>query len=595
MNTIAQTAKSDRPIPQAPSKLSLWFPVGEWLRTYKWGSHFTPDLIAAISVAALLIPESMGYATVAGVPVEVGLYAAPLALIVYALFGGSGIMVFAAAGATSAISASVVWSLSGGDQSLAIPLTIALAFATGVLYIIAGLLRMGWITNFMSKAVMAGFILGMSIQIIVGQLDKMLGVEAEGENTLQELWSALSQFSDWDWATLLMGMGALLLIFAIQRFIPKLPAALTAVILSSLLVAFLNLDLELVAAIPRGLPSIQLPTGIEPSTWMELLLAAAVVILVGFPEGWGASANIAEKTHDELDTNQEFRAYGLGNLGAGLLGGMVVTGSLSKSAAGMAAGAKTQLSNIILAGIVLLTLLFFAPLFQWLPETVLAAIVISAMRESASPKKLKAMWRIEHVDFAVAFITFLVVITVELLPAMIVGIVLSIIHMIYRISFPGRAVLGRVAETGDYEAIAWQFGHKKGKTKSKAESVPGVIIYRFSTPLIFSNAEAFKKTGKALLINTGAENDMPHTLVIDCEEISYVDTTGADAVKNLFEYAQRYQVELFLARVHSGTHQLLGFSGVLDDIGEERLFHTVRFAVETAVAQSAIQSTEEAS
>jgi len=594
MTAQTQTTKSDRPIPQAASKLSLWFPAGEWLRSYKWGSHLTPDIIAAISVAALLIPESMGYATVAGVPVEMGLYAAPLALIAYALFGGSKLMVFAAAGATSAISGSIVWSLSGGDQSLAIPLTIALAFATGILYIVAGLLRMGWITNFMSKAVMAGFILGMSIQIIVGQLDKMLGVEAEGENTVQELWSALSQFSDWDWATLLMGVGALLLIFAIERFIPKLPAALTAVVLSSLLVAIFNLDLELVAAIPKGLPSIQLPTGIDPSTWLELLLAAAVVILVGFPEGWGASANIAEKTHDELDTNQEFRAYGLGNLGAGLLGGMVVTGSLSKSAAGMAAGAKTQMSNIILAGIVLLTLLFFAPLFQWLPETVLAAIVISAMRESASPKKLKAIWRIDRVDFAVAFITFLVVITVELLPAMIVGIVLSIIHMIYRISFPGRAVMGRVEETGDYEVIAWQFGHKKGKTKSKAESVPGVIIYRFGTPLIFSNAEAFKKTGKALLINAGVENDMPHTLVIDCEEISYVDTTGADAVKNLFEYAQRYQVELFLARVHSGTHHLLELSGVLDDIGEDRVFHTIRRAVETAVSQSASQNKKEA-
>lgn len=148
-------------------------------------------------------------------------------------------------------------------------------------------------------------------------------------------------------------------------------------------------------------------------------------------------------------------------------------------------------------------------------------------------------------------------------------------------------------KTGDYEAIAWQFGHKKGKTKSKAKSVPGVIIYRFSTPLIFSNAEAFKKTGKALLINAGAENDMPHTLVIDCEEISYVDTTGADAVKNLFEYAQRYQVELFLARVHSGTHHLLELSGVLDDIGEDRIFHTIRRAVETAVSQSASQNKEE--
>ena len=233
MTAEAQPGASTKPMPEAPTELSLWFPAAEWIRKYAWGTNLTPDLIAAISVAALLIPESMGYASVAGVPVQMGLYAAPLALIVYALFGGSRLMVFAAAGATSAISASIVAGLSGGDQNLAITLTIALAFTTGVVYVIAGLVRLGWITNFMSKAVMAGFILGMAIQIIVGQLDKMFGVHAAGESTVQELWSALSQIGDWDLTTTIIGVGSLLLIFAIQRFMPKLPAALTAVVLSS--------------------------------------------------------------------------------------------------------------------------------------------------------------------------------------------------------------------------------------------------------------------------------------------------------------------------------------------------------------------------
>ena len=590
MTAEAQPAASTKPMPEAPTKLSLWFPAAEWIRKYAWGTNLTPDLIAAISVAALLIPESMGYASVAGVPVQMGLYAAPLALIAYALFGGSRLMVFAAAGATSAISASIVAGLSGGDQNLAITLTIALAFTTGVVYIIAGLVRLGWITNFMSKAVMAGFILGMAIQIIVGQLDKMFGVHAAGESTVQELWSALSQIGDWDLTTTIIGVGSLLLIFAIQRFMPKLPAALTAVVLSSLLVAILNPDIELVAAIPRGLPSLSIPTGIDPSTWLDLLLAAGVVILVGFPEGWGASAKIADKTHDELDTNQEFRAYGIGNIGAGLLGGMTVTGSLSKSAAAMASGAKSQMANIFLAGFVLLTLAFFAPLFQWLPEAVLAAVVINAMWESASPKKLMTLWRIDRVDFAAAFITFILVLFLDLLPALIVGIVMSVVYMIYRVSFPGRAVMGRVEETGNFEAIAWQYGAHKGTTQSNAKPVPGVIVYRFTAPLIFSNAEAFKKTGKKLLIDAGAKNNLPHTMIIDCEEISYIDTTGSDAIKSLLEYAQRYEVELFLARVHSGTHKLLELTGVLDEIGEERIFHTVRAAVDQAVTKAQTKS-----
>jgi MFS superfamily sulfate permease-like transporter len=362
----AQTAQStkSKTVPKSPSKMARWFPIAAWLPKYNWGKFLSADLIAAVSVAALLIPESMGYATVAGVPVQIGLYAAPLALIGYAMFGGSKLLVFAAAGSVAAVSASVVGSLSGGDQSTAVTLTAALAIASGVVFLVAGLAKMGWVTNFMSKSIMAGFIIGMSIQIIVGQFGKLFGVKVADGNTFQKLWSAISQVGDWNWTATVIGVGALLLIFAIQRFIPRLPAALTAVVLSSVIVAVLNPDIDLVAKIPQGLPSFTLPTGIDGSTWLNLLLAGTVVALVGFSEGWGASGTIAKKTHDQLDTNQEFRAYGFGNIGAGLLGGMAVTGSLSKSSAAMSAGAKTQMANIFLAGMVLLTLAFLAPAFQ---------------------------------------------------------------------------------------------------------------------------------------------------------------------------------------------------------------------------------------
>jgi SulP family sulfate permease len=574
-------------VPQASSRLERWFPIAAWLPKYDWGKYLTLDLIAAVSVAALLIPESMGYSTVAGVPVQIGLYAAPLALIGYAMFGGSRLLVFAAAGSVAAVSAGVVGNLSGGDQNTAVTLTAALALATGVMFVVAGLVRLGWITNFMSKAIMDGFITGMSIQIIVGQLGKLFGVSVADGNTFQKLWTAFSQIGEWNWTATVIGIGSLLLIFAIQRFLPKLPAALTAVAVSSVIVAVLNPDIDLVAKIPQGLPSFALPTGIDGSTWISLFVASAVVILVGFSEGWGASANISKKTHDQLDTNQEFRAYGVGNIGAGLLGGMAVTGSLSKSAAGMAAGARTQMSNIFLALIVLLTLAFLAPLFQWLPETVLAAIVINAMSGSASPRKLERLWRIDKVDFALGFITFFLVLALDLLPAMIAGIVFSIISVIYLISFPGRAVLGRVADTGDYEVRSWLYGRRGGTTDSKAKPVPGVIVYRFGAPLVFSNADAFKNTGEALLIKAGAEGSLPHTVVVDFEEMPYVDATGAAAVAELFNYAQRYGVELSLARVHSGAHKLLQLAGVMEEIGEKRIYDTVRNAVDAATAAAA--------
>ena len=586
MNAHTQQATQTQAVPQAPSTLERWFPIAAWLPKYKWGKYLTLDLIAAISVAALLIPESMGYATVAGIPVQYGLYAAPLALIGYALFGGSKLLVFAAAGSVAAISASAVGALSGGDQNTAIVMTAALAIATGLVFFVAGVIKLGWVTNFMSKAIMAGFITGMSIQIIVGQFGKLFGVSVADGNTFEKLWSAISQIGDWNWTATVIGVGALLLIFAIQRFIPKLPAALTAVVLASVIVAVLNPDIDLVAEIPTGLPSFSLPTGIDASTWLSLLVAGAVVALVAFSEGWGASANISKKTHDNLDTNQEFRAYGIGNIGAGLLGGMGVTGSLSKSSAAMAAGAKTQMSNIFLAIMVLLTLAFLAPLFQWLPETVLAAIVINAMSDSASPRKLEKLWRIDKVDFWLAFITFILVLALDLLPAMVVGIVLSILYMIYRISFPGRAIMGRVSENGDFEVMKWEYGRRSGTTHSKAKPVSGVIVYRFGGPIIFSNADAFKQTGEELLIDAGSKGELPHTVVLDFEEVIFVDTTGSAAVTAFLEYAQRYGVDIALARVHSGTHELLKLTGDLDEIGENRIFDTVRNAVDAATASA---------
>jgi len=536
MTTQTAQPTQSRPMPEAPSTLQRWFPIATWLPKYEWGKFLTADLIAAISVAALLIPESMGYSSVAGVPIQIGLYAAPLALIAYAMFGGSKLLVFAAAGSVAAVSASVVGSLAGGDQDTAVLMTAALAIASGVVFLVAGLAKLGWITNFISKAVMGGFIMGMSIQIIVGQFGKLFGVDVADGNTFEKLWSAISQIGSWNWTATIIGVGALLLILAISRFIPKLPAALTAVFVTSVIVAIFNPDIDLVAKIPQGLPSFALPTGIEASDWLTLLAGGAVVVLVGFSEGWGASANISKKTHDQLDSNQEFRAYGFGNLGAGLLGGMVTTGSLSKSSSAMSAGAKTQMSNILLAVIVLLTLAFLAPLFQWLPETALAAIVIHAMLESASPEKITRFRRIDRIDFAGALITALVVLFFDLLPAMIIGIILSVFYMVFRVSFPGRAVLGRVEETGDYEAISWAYGERSGTTHSDAKPVPSVAVYRFGSPLIFSNAEAFKSTGKTLLIQAGEKGELPHTLVIDFEEVAFVDATGAAAVTDLYRY-----------------------------------------------------------
>jgi SulP family sulfate permease len=246
------------------------------------------------------------------------------------------------------------------------------------------------------------------------------------------------------------------------------------------------------------------------------------------------------------------------------------------------------MSNIMLAGLVLLTLAFLAPAFQWLPEAALAAIVINAMWGSADPSELRTLWHIDKIDFTLGLITLLVVLTFDLLPAMITGIVLSVVYTVYRVSFPARIVLGRAPDTGDWVAKSWLYEHRHGEANRDAEATPGVVVYRFAAPLIFSNAEAFTATGKDLLIRDAARGELPHTLVVDFEEVYRVDATGAAAVTELFDYARRYDVELMLARVHAGTRALLHLAGVDVELGDDRFHPTVRSAVAAAVAQAGV-------
>jgi sulfate permease, SulP family len=576
--------------PKAPSPLQQWFPGAVWLREYDWGKFTAVDMIAAVSVVALLVPESMGYASVAGVPAQVGLYAAPLALVGYALFGGSRLLVFGAAGSVAAVSLSVVSHLDVADPKKAVTYTAALALTSGAVFLVAGLARAGWIANFMSKAVMAGFITAMAISIIVGQLGKLTGVHAGKGDTFQKLWHVLEQISSWNTTATVIGVGSIVLIFAMARYTPKIPAALTVVVIASVIVAAASPTLELVPKIPTGLPSVQVPGGISFSDWLTLLVGGCVVALVGFSEGWGAEGKIAETTHDDLNASQEFRAYGIGGLGAGILGGMPVTGSLSKSSVAMSAGAKTQMSNIFLAAMVLLVLVVLAPALKWLPESALAAVVITAMWGSANPAKLIRIRKVDQIDFALGLIVAIIVLAVNLLPAMLTGIILSILYLVYKNSFPGRAMLGRVEATGDFEVARWEVSHHKGADNPKAQPVPGVIVYRLDAPLVFSSAQAFKETGQTLLIEAGEEGPLPHVLVVDCEEMFYADTTGAEAVSDLFKYVQRWGVELSLARLHSEARRVLELAGTIDELGEHRVFDTVRDAVAAATGTPAGQA-----
>jgi len=561
--------------------LQRWLPGAIWLPRYRWDESLVRDLLAALSVAALYIPESLGYASVAGLPVQVGLYAAPLALIAYALFGGSRLLVISVTGAGAAITATAIAAVGGGGSD-AMTVAVALTLAAGGILLGAGLLRLGWIANFMSHAVMEGFITGMAIQIIIGQLHKIVGVAGVHGDSFEKLFSILQQWRHWAPTPTIVGVGAIVLIIGLERITERLPASLIAVVAGSIFVAMANPEIELVAKIPSGLPSLTFPSGFGLTAWATLFLASTAIALVAFSETWGVASSLARETHDDLDTDQEFRAIGVANLGAGLLGGMPVTGSLAKSTVARASGARTQMVAVILAIVTVLTLLFFAPAFQWLPEAVLAAVVIAAMRRPANPARLRTLWQVDRVGFALASITALIVLVAELLPALITGVVLSIIYLVYRVSFPAREALGRLP-TGDFAVARRLYGRRDLGVNEDVEEIPGVIVYRFVAPLIFSNASAFVGSARDLLIGAAQRDDMPHTFVADFEQIIRVDETGLDAIDRLIDDMDRYGVDLRFARVHMAVRDAMKRAGVMDRIPADHLHRRVRQAVDAAL------------
>jgi high affinity sulfate transporter 1 len=562
--------------PEEKTVLERYLPIVDWLPKYRWGEWLRLDLLAALTVWALLVPEAMAYAGIAGVPPEVGLVTAPLALVGYAIFGSSRHLFVGPSSTVAIISASVVAPLAGSDGDLYLVLTIWLAIFTGVFFIGLGLARMGWISNFMASSVLSGFMVGLAIVIAVGQLDKILGVETEGGNVLQELGSMLEQFSDWNWAAVAVGAAALAALFLIEEFAPKIPGALvvmlTAIAVSAIF-GFEDAGIEVVGEIPAQLPSLSIPEWPGWDIMSDVIVGALAVIVVAFAESFAAAKTYASKFGYQVDANQEMIGLGAANLGAGLSGGFVVDGSLSKTAAGVGAGQKTQMTSLITAVFVLITIVALTWMFEPLPEAVLGAIVIHAVWKLIDFSGFAILWQTRKIDFGLAIAAFLGVILIDILQGIVIGIILSLVALIYRASFPEGAELGRIEDDdGNYEFVGVA-------NYPDARTLPGMVIYRQTGSLIFSNASAFSKQARELLWN---RTDPPASvLLVDCEQMADMDTTGAEEIISLNEELEAVDVELWLTRLHGNALVTAERAGVINAIGEDRVMATIRLAGQT--------------
>jgi high affinity sulfate transporter 1 len=521
------------------------------------------DIIAGLTVWAVLVPEALAYASIAGVSPVVGLYAAPPALILYAAFGSSRHLVVGPMSATAALSAAAVADLTTGGPDDVLAFTAALALATGVLALAAGLLRLGFLAGFISEPVLKGFIIGLALTIMVGQVPKLFGIEKHDGNFFEQLWGVITHLGDTHGRTLLVGALSLAVVLALRRWAPMVPGSLVAVILGIAAVAVFDLadkGVDIVGDIPSGLPGLGAPEGIEVSDYLRAAASAAGLMLVGFAEGLGAAKTYAAREHYEIDANRELIGLGTANLGSGLCTGMVVNGSLSKTAVNGSAGAKSQVSGLVVAALTVVTLLFLTGLFENLPEATLAAVVIAAVVELVDIAALAGFYRLyterlgtiygraARPDFIAAVAAMLGVLVFDTLPGLVIGIVVSLLLLLYRSSKP------HVAELGQVEGSADQYGDLERHPHNAV--VAEVPVLRVEAGLYFANADSVRRAIKTHAAVPGVKG-----VVLDAESIPFVDVTAVRMLDELAGDLRRAGQQLVIAHDLGQVGDLLAQEG----------------------------------
>ena len=544
------------------------------------------DVIAGLTVWAVLIPEALAYASIAGVSPVVGLYAVPGALILYAAFGSSRQLVTGPGAASAALSAAAVGSIAAGGSGAFVQLTITLALTVGILAIVAGLLRFGFLANFISAPVMKGFIIGLALTIIVGQLPKLFGIPKGEGNFFHQLWYLLTHLSETSGLTLLVGLLSLALVLGLKRWLPVVPASLVTVLFGIIAVQVFNLDqhgVEIIGHIQSGLPSLGLPN-VPAHSYLELAPAAIGVMLVGFAEALGAAKTYAEKEHYAIDPNRELIGLGAANIGAGLSSGMVVSGGLSKTAVNASAGAKSQLSALVVAALTVVTLLFLTGLFEDLPEATLAAVVISALIDLVDIPTLIRLYKLHtsglgriygfaaRPDFISALAALFGVLIFDTLPGLFIGIGVSIALLLYRASRPNIAVLGKVPGSD----TDWSDVRRNADNKP----VPGVAVLRVESGLFFANADAIRKDVLAHAVH-GTK-----AVVLDGETVPFIDVTAAQMLVAVAEDLERDGIRLLLARDVGQVRDILKRQEQGRQFPTIHAYPTVQDAVDAALEPS---------
>jgi SulP family sulfate permease len=535
-----------------------------------------PDLVAAVAVSAVAIPASLGYADLAGLPVVVGLYAAIAALVGYAVFGSSRQLIVGPEGALAALTAVTIAPLAGGDSARYAALAAGLALLMG-LYLLAGsVIRLGFMADFFSRPILLGYVNGIALTIIANQVDKMLGLDVVARDFFAIVVETLEELDEIDWRTALLSACLLAVLLVLRRFAPRVPGSLVVVALAIVLSELLGLadkGIAVVGSIEGGPPSIGLPD-LDLADIDELALAAAAFALVALADTIATARSFAERNAYDVDANRELAGLGGANVASSLVGGFPVAASGSRTAVADSSGARSQVVGLATAAIVLVVLLFLTPLIEELPAAALAVVIVGA---ALSLFELRDVWGLRHVRHAEVVLSVAATIGVlvfGVLGGVALAIAFSIGVFVHRMARPHDAVLGRVDDIDSYRDLEqWV----------DAQTVAGLVVYRFDAPVFFPNAEYFRRRVLELVDRT---HPPPRLVVLNADSWTYVDTTAISMLRRLRGELAERGVTLAVARAKARLREVFRDTGFLDELGEENLFPTVRAAAAALEARS---------
>lgn len=536
-------------------------PVLSWLPAYKRG-WLMPDVLAGFALWAVMIPEGMAYAGIVGVPPVMGLYTIVPALVAYALLGTSRVLVVGPDTATGLISALTVGAIAAKGSADFNTLTSTLAVLIGAFFLLFGALRMGWVAAFIPMPVMRGFIEGLVCVTIIGQVPHLLGIEGGSGNFFAKLWSVLQHLPDVAPAPALTGLLSLTTLLLLRRLVPHVPAALIVAVAATLLVGLLDGEgagISVVGALPSGLPHLVMPR-IDWVIIEQLAPGALAIVMVGYAEALGGAKAAAMQGGGDIDPNQELVAHGPANILSGLLGGFLVVGSLSKTSVAMAAGARSQVANLVAALLCFLTLILLTPLFRGMPHPALAAIVIAAMLHLSKPRYLRDLYGRSRWELAVAAVVIAGELTLGVLHGIGLGVLLALLMLIYLTSHAQGAVLGQLPGTEAYRDI---------KRHPEAITFPGLLIWRAGGDLFFASIGHLGAGVRAAL---AARRPPVRHVLVDAESVNFIDSSACDALLGVIKDLQGQGISFAVARVRDEVRERMRLAGIEAAIGAEA-FH----------------------